>query len=61
MHCQINSRGLIMFFGNLRIRFFKISWLDCEKYQEKGTQSTKFSVQIVKITLILWPDMMWHE
>ena len=53
MHCQINSRGLIMFFGNLRIRFFKISWLDCEKYQEKRTQSTKSSVQIVKITFIL--------
>ena len=24
--------GLIMFFGNSRIRFLKISWLDCEKY-----------------------------
>ena len=31
-----------MFFGNLRIRFFKIGWFDCEQEsrQEKGTQST---------------------
>ena len=26
---QING-SLILFFGNLRIRFFQISWLDCE-------------------------------
>ena len=37
---QING-GLLMFFGNLRITFFKISWLDCEQLckesiQEKG-------------------------
>ena len=25
---KING-GLLMFFGNSRIRFFKISWLDC--------------------------------
>ena len=24
---------LIMFFGNLRLRFFKISWLDFEQYE----------------------------
>ena len=27
---QIN--GDLRFFANLRIRFFKISWLDCEQY-----------------------------
>ena len=28
---QING-GLILFFGNSIIRFFKTSWLDCEQY-----------------------------
>ena len=45
------SRGLIIFFGNLRIRFFKISWLDCEQYgknqykkKERNQQSSVFKV-----------------
>ena len=39
---QVNG-GLIMFFGNLRIRFlklvFKISWLDCEHYGKNQIDS----------------------
>ena len=37
-----------MFFGNLKVIFFKISWLDCkqcgENQYKKGMQSTQFSV-----------------
>ena len=41
---QINV-GFLMFLRNSRIRFFKISWLDCEQLwkesrQEKISQST---------------------
>ena len=27
--------GLLMIFGNLRIRFFKISWLNCEQLRKE--------------------------
>ena len=47
----------LMFFENLRIIFFKISWLDCEQYgknhYKKRTQSILLRVQSVKITFIL--------
>ena len=40
-----------MFFGNLRIRVFRISWLDCEQYgknqymkQERNQYSSVFKV-----------------
>ena len=46
-----------VFFGNLRIRFFKISSLDCEQYgknqYKKKERNQKFTVQRVKITFIL--------
>ena len=45
------SRGLVMFFRNLRIRFFKISWLDCGqngknqyKKKERNQHSSVFKV-----------------
>ena len=37
-----------MFFENSRIRFFKISWLDCEQYvqnQYKKKEHNQHSVQ----------------
>ena len=44
-------------FGNLRIRFFKVSWLDCEQYgknqHKKKEHNQQLSVQGVMITLIL--------
>ena len=47
----------LMFFENLRINFFKISWLDCEQYgknhYKKRMQSILLRVQSVKITFIL--------
>ena len=47
----------LMFFENLRINFFKISWLDCEQYgknhYKKKMQSILLRVQSVKITFIL--------
>ena len=53
---QINV-ALIMFFGNLRLRFLKISWLNCEQYgknqYKKKEHNQQFSVQSVKITFIL--------
>ena len=30
-YCILNG-GLTIFFRNLKIRFFKISWLGCEQY-----------------------------
>ena len=30
--------GLLMFFGNLRIEFFQISWLDSEQLLKKSIQ-----------------------
>ena len=51
--CQVNG-GLIMFFENSRIRFFKISWLDYEQYgknqyKKKNTINIQFNLQRVKI------------
>ena len=47
-----------MFFGNSRISFLKISWVDCEQYgknqYKKGTQLTRFSVVSIKIIFILF-------
>ena len=44
-------------FGNSRIRFLKISWLDCEQYRKnqykKKEHNQQLSIQIVMITLIL--------
>ena len=46
-----------MFFGNSKLRFFKIGWLNCgqsgKNQYKKKTQSTKFSDQSVKVTFIL--------
>ena len=54
---QING-GLIMFFGNLRIRYFWISWLNCEQYgknqYKKKEHNQQFSVQSVMTTFILF-------
>ena len=47
-----------MFFGDLRINLFKMSWLNCKKcaknQYKKGTRSQLFSVQSVKITFTLF-------
>ena len=47
-----------MFSRDSRINFLKISWLNCEQYAKnqckKGTRSQLFSLQSVKITLILF-------
>ena len=61
---QINGGLIMFFFLNLRIRFFKISWLICEQNEKKNQfkkQKTKqkkhnqqFSVQSVTITFILF-------
>ena len=54
---QING-GLIMFFGNWRMRIFKISWLDCghcgKSQYKKKEHNKQFIVQSVKITFILF-------
>ena len=49
---------LIIFFANSGIRFFKLSWLDCEQYgknqneeKEHNQHSSVFSVQIIFILL----------
>ena len=53
---QING-GLIMFFENSGIRFFKISWLDCEQYgknqykKKNNRINNQFNRQRVKITV----------
>ena len=45
-----------MFFQNSSIRYFLISWVNCEQYgknqYKKGTKSTQFSVQSLKITFV---------
>ena len=41
---QIN-RCLIMFLENLRIRFFKISWLDYEQYGKNKYKEKEHKVQ----------------
>ena len=48
-----------MLFGDSRINFFKISWLDCEiyannQYKKRNMITIVFSVQSVKITFILF-------
>ena len=54
---QING-CLIMFFGNSRVRFLKISWLDCgqcgKNQYKKKEHNQHSSVFSVKITLILF-------
>ena len=42
---RINGGLIMLFFFNLRIRFFKISWINCEQnekneFKKKRTQST---------------------
>ena len=39
---QING-GLVMFFGNSRIRFFKISWFIVDKNQDKKKERNQHS------------------
>ena len=35
------NEGLIMFFGNLRIRFLKIGWFDCEQWGKNQYRKTE--------------------
>ena len=40
---QIN--GGLMFFGNSKIRFFKISWLDCDQYGKESYKKKNYNQQ----------------